>query len=115
MVGMEGSAVLAVRKVVVVARAAEREVAEGAGAGSARVACVDVVEVRAVAVRDMAVRAVAVRVMAVRAVAVSSAGALQPPREAHQDGSGLVWASFPIPGVNVNTTDATSLTAGCWL
>ena len=41
MVGMEGSAVLAVRKVVVVARAAEREVAEGAGAGSARVACVD--------------------------------------------------------------------------
>jgi hypothetical protein len=41
MVGMEGSAVLAVRKVVVVARAAEREVAEGAEAGSARVACVD--------------------------------------------------------------------------
>jgi hypothetical protein len=78
------------------------------------------VEVRAVAVRDMAVRAVAVRVMAVRAVAVSSAGALQPPREAHQDGSGLVWASFPFPGdpgVNVNTTDATTgvLSAGCWL
>jgi hypothetical protein len=41
MVGMEGSAVLAVRKVVVVARVAEREVAEGAGAGSARGACVD--------------------------------------------------------------------------
>ena len=37
MVGMEGSAVLAVRKVVVVAREAEREVAEGAEAGSARV------------------------------------------------------------------------------
>ena len=36
MVGMEGSAVLAVRKVVVVAREAEREVAEGAEAGSAR-------------------------------------------------------------------------------
>ena len=35
MVGMEGSAVLAVRKVVVVAREAEREVAEGAEAGSA--------------------------------------------------------------------------------
>ena len=34
MVGMEGSAVLAVRKVVVVAREAEREVAEGAEAGS---------------------------------------------------------------------------------
>ena len=33
MVGMEGSAVLAVRKVVVVAREAEREVAEGAEAG----------------------------------------------------------------------------------
>ena len=30
MVGMEGSAVLAVRKVVVVAREVEREVAEGA-------------------------------------------------------------------------------------
>ena len=56
------------------------------------------VEVRAVEVRVMAVR-----VMAVRAVAVSSAGALQPPREAHQEGSGLVWASFPIPGVNVST------------
>ena len=41
MVGMEGSAVLAVRKVVVVAREAEREVAEGAEAGSARVACED--------------------------------------------------------------------------
>ena len=41
MVGMEGSAVLAVRKVVVVAREAEREVAEGAEAGGARVACVD--------------------------------------------------------------------------
>ena len=53
------------------------------------------VEVRAVEVRVMAVRVMAVRVMAVRAVAVSSAGALQPPREAHQDGSGLVWASFP--------------------
>ena len=36
MVGMEGSAVLAVRKVVVVAREAEREVAEGAEAGSSR-------------------------------------------------------------------------------
>ena len=35
MVGMEGSAVLAVRKVVVVAREAEREAAEGAEAGSA--------------------------------------------------------------------------------
>ena len=34
MVGMEGSAVLAVRKVVVVAREVEREVAEGAEAGS---------------------------------------------------------------------------------
>ena len=41
MVGMEGSAVLAVRKVVVVAREVEREVAEGAEAGSARVACED--------------------------------------------------------------------------
>jgi hypothetical protein len=38
MVGMEGSAVLAVRKVVVVARGA---LAERAGAGSARVVCVD--------------------------------------------------------------------------
>lgn len=68
------------------------------------------VEVRAVEVRIMAVR-----IMAVRAVAVSSTGTLQPPREAHQEGSGLVWASFPI--VNVNTTDATTgvLSAGCWL
>jgi hypothetical protein len=65
-----------------------------------------------VEVRAVEVRAVAVRVMAVRAVAVSSAGTLQPPREAHQEGSGLV-ASFPIPGVNVNTTGV--LSAGCWL
>ena len=39
MVGMEGSAVLAVRKVVVVAREVEREVAEGAEAGRVLVGC----------------------------------------------------------------------------
>ena len=82
MVGMEGSAVLAVRKVVVVARAAEREVAEGAEAGSARAACVD-------GMWMVEVRAVEVRAVAVRAVTVSSAGALQPPRGAHQQSCAL--------------------------
>jgi hypothetical protein len=113
MVGMEGSAVLAVRKVVVVARAAEREVAEGAGAGSARVACVDGGSAgcgragygRAGCGRAGYGCAGCGRVLRRRlaAAARGSSGRIRP----------CVWASFPIPGVNVNTTDATSLDAGC--
>ena len=51
------------------------------------------VEVRAVEVGAVAVRVVAVRVVAVRAVAVSSAGTLQPPREAHRQ------SCLPLPCV----------------
>ena len=88
MVGMEGSAVLAVRKVVVVARVA---------GGRWRRGRRRVVHVRRVWMVE--VRAVEVRIMAVRIMAVSSTGTLQPPREAHQEGSGLVWASFPIVNI----------------
>jgi len=120
MVGMEGSAVLAVRKVVVVARAAEREVAEGAGAGSARVACVDGGSAgcgragygRAGCGRAGYGRAGCGRVLRRRlaAAARGSSGRIRPC-------VGLFPNPCGDPGVNVNTTDATTgvLSAGCWL
>ena len=110
MVGMEGSAVLAVRKVVVVAREVEREVAEGAEAGSARVACEDGGSAgcgRAGCDRAGCGRAGCACVLRrplqpPRLLHRSSAGTLQPPRLLHRQPTSRIRVSFQRCELAVN-------------